>query len=245
MTEPILLICGCQKYKFSLEQAIIRFTNPAYRVIGILGDKNIPTQFDDSILSLQVEDTYEALPKKIHAAFRWIHENFPDTVGIFKTDDDILLENKALFIKTVLENIKIPYWGFKQQILPKQCLINRQILKFENKLLIKPHPAVNFVHGAGYWVSKDLIITVIKSEMNDHYGPEDVYLAAALNKAGHIPKSIPLKFIEIIRPTQCERELCAYSIHTNPNNNGGTHCCYLCKTNKGHGPACQKILFNN
>ena len=64
MTEPILLICGCQKYKSSLENAIIRFTDPAYRVIGILGNKDAPTQLNDSILSLQVEDTYEALPKK-------------------------------------------------------------------------------------------------------------------------------------------------------------------------------------
>lgn len=38
----------------------------------------------------------------------------------------------------------------------------------------------------------------------------------------------------------CQRPECRFIKHTNPANNGGTHCCRRCKDIGGHGPACQK-----
>jgi len=46
---------------------------------------------------------------------------------------------------------------------------------------------------------------------------------------------------------KCDRETCIFLVHTDLNNNGGTHCCFGCKTNGRHGPVCQRkqILENN
>jgi hypothetical protein len=90
-SRPVLLICGCQKYLVSLKAAIKRFANPKYVVIGLIGNPDRPTAFDEKarILYLQVEDTYDALPIKIQAAISWVHKNLPDVPGIFKTDEDI------------------------------------------------------------------------------------------------------------------------------------------------------------
>lgn len=43
--------------------------------------------------------------------------------------------------------------------------------------------------------------------------------------------------------TKCNTLNCNYLVHTNPQNNGGTHCCRLCKTNGTHGPYCEHISF--
>jgi len=36
----------------------------------------------------------------------------------------------------------------------------------------------------------------------------------------------------------CTRKTCKFARHTHVYNNGGTHCCFLCKLNGQHGPAC-------
>jgi len=40
---------------------------------------------------------------------------------------------------------------------------------------------------------------------------------------------------------KCERPDCKYIVHTNKNNNGGSHCCWACKNAQDHGPLCQAI----
>jgi len=44
---------------------------------------------------------------------------------------------------------------------------------------------------------------------------------------------------------KCATSKCKFTCHTNINNNGGAHCCFTCKTNQTHGPACQKQLLPN
>jgi hypothetical protein len=39
---------------------------------------------------------------------------------------------------------------------------------------------------------------------------------------------------------KCNRVECIYKIHSNINNNGGTHCCNACKKNDSHGQLCEK-----
>jgi GR25 family glycosyltransferase involved in LPS biosynthesis len=38
----------------------------------------------------------------------------------------------------------------------------------------------------------------------------------------------------------CKRDGCGFMTHTNIKNNGGTHCCHMCKIGNGHGPACER-----
>jgi hypothetical protein len=244
MTEPILLICGCQKYKSSLEKAIIRFTNPAYRVIGILGDIVNPTQFNGSILSLQVDDTYEALPRKIQAAFRWIDENFSSTAGVFKTDDDIFFDDQGDFVKTILDNTSIPYWGVKQQVLKSGLVRTQQVAKYTNPSEKLHYPGANYIWGHGYWISKS-VLPIITKGVTLTKGPEDVLIGSLLNKAGYVPKEIYIKYREAVRHVKCERTTCSYKIHTNSSNNSGLYCCMMCQLNRNHGPACEKIIYIN
>lgn len=41
--------------------------------------------------------------------------------------------------------------------------------------------------------------------------------------------------------TKCSTQNCVYKIHTNPSNNGGTHCCWSCKNHGNHGPYCERL----
>lgn len=60
---------------------------------------------------------------------------------------------------------------------------------------------------------------------------------------------LPDNFLDIMRsiqpkqPQKCQREGCPFEIHLDRLNNGGTHCCLLCKRNNVHGPICQKKLI--
>jgi hypothetical protein len=44
---------------------------------------------------------------------------------------------------------------------------------------------------------------------------------------------------------KCNNPKCLYKIHTNPFNNGGTHCCWACKYHGNHGPLCEKKIYIN
>jgi len=41
---------------------------------------------------------------------------------------------------------------------------------------------------------------------------------------------------------KCATSKCKFACHTNKANNGGAHCCFACKSNHSHGPACEKKL---
>ena len=42
---------------------------------------------------------------------------------------------------------------------------------------------------------------------------------------------------------KCSRIECSFKRHTDISNNGGTHCCYLCKTAVTHGGFCQQVVY--
>ena len=53
------------------------------------------------------------------------------------------------------------------------------------------------------------------------------------------------RYMPLSSINKCKREGCNFKIHTNPSNNGGTHCCMFCKAGKAdklHGPSCQYKL---
>jgi len=197
--EPIVLILGCQKYKANLLAAIERMKVPSYRVIGLVGTTE-PTSFDGTILSLQVEDSYEYLPRKVHAAFCWVHENFPETVGIFKTDDDIFFKNPNDLAVAMQTHVKIPFWG---TIVARCCEKKVDLCRVEracdNKALRPKHHAAHYCYGHGYWVSKEAIPTVCASTEHRDAFLEDVTMGYVLNKKGWYPKHVPIQYEERAR----------------------------------------------
>lgn len=194
--EPIVLILGCQKYKANLLAAIDRMKLPSYRVIGLVGTTE-PTSFDGTILSLQVEDSYEYLPRKVHAAFCWVHEHFPETVGIFKTDDDIFFRNQNDLATAIRTHAQVPFWGTVVSHCGNGavdlCRIERAC---DDKTLRPRYPAAHYCYGHGYWVSKEAIPTVCASTEHRDAFLEDVTMGYVLNKKGWFPKYVSIPYDE-------------------------------------------------
>lgn len=190
--KPILLICGCRKYEEYLHAAIKRFDHPAWEIIGILGGAE-PTSYDPitRILTLEVNDFYEALPTKLHAAYSWIHENRPGIPGIYKTDDDMLYDVPIL-AKTVLENIAVPYWGIVTEYCGAGPVSMTQIEnRFIDKTLRPTRQAALYCYGWGYWMSAAVLPTIVAAA-NDFKTSliEDVCTGYVLNRAGWKPLRI-------------------------------------------------------
>jgi hypothetical protein len=192
--KPILLICGCTKYKQSLLAAIRRMEQPEYRIIGIIGNPEIETSFDETsqLLTLKIEDTYEALPLKLQAAFAWIYKEFPDSPGVFKTDDDIYFKNYSILANKINKYKDIPYWCIKKDSCTQHLLHRKTIKKrYTKKRLDIYVPRSTYCWGAGYWLSRKSMNYIIKSD-ELHYGPEDVFFGHLLNKHKIIPESIKI-----------------------------------------------------
>jgi hypothetical protein len=194
--EPIVMILGCQKYKDNLMRAIDRMRLPEYRVIGIVGTTE-PTSFDGTILSLHVEDSYEYLPRKVQAGFRWIYTQYPNTSGIFKTDDDIFFNNQSQLSTEILNHQDVPYWG----TIVAYCRnghvdINRVLKSCDDKTLRPTHPNANYCYGHGYWVSREAIPIVCNSTHFEDAFLEDVSMGHVLNNAGFFPKHVHIPYEE-------------------------------------------------
>lgn len=196
--EPIIiLLCGCQKYINSVKNAIIRWTNPNWKVIALIGDPTLDISrynINDNILYLNVNDSYEYLPSKIYAGIEWCYKQWPNLKGIFKTDDDIMFENYNKMVTCILENTHIPYWGLHVDSISGGLVHQTTIERCFNDKSLKDIQYYKTTHcfGAGYWLSNDVIkhITQYKSFF-DNIGLEDTNIGYIINKGGWIPKHIP------------------------------------------------------
>ena len=122
--DYLLIIYTCKK---NLNKALnlynVILTNPinSTQVLIIYGDPNLNTDhvLVNNLLILKVGDNYENLTDKSFKLFNTIIKLFPNIKGIFKCDDDILINCDSLsyFIKKnsghdycgKIANIDIPY----------------------------------------------------------------------------------------------------------------------------------------
>jgi hypothetical protein len=202
--KPVLLICGCKKYEPYLHSAIQRLDIPSWRVIGILGDPTLSEAIynkEKKVLTLPKSDLYEHLPAKIYDAMSWIMHTYPETPGIYKTDEDILYGDINQVAQIVSAKPDIPYWGIKTHIC-EEAPVNmyRISARFENKELRPMHPSAHYCYGLGYWISKAAIKHLLAAkEVYESAALEDVCTGSILNKAGIIPICIPLACMEVDR----------------------------------------------
>jgi hypothetical protein len=200
--KPVLLICGCKKYEPYLHAAIQRFKHDSWTIIGIIGDSyEINYNINTNILSLPVEDTYEALPSKIHAAISWCNTMVPTIPGIFKTDDDIFIDDLELLKKAIFSNITCEYWGLYTEICASaNFTIDRINSRFTNKQLRPTFQSAHYCYGHGYWIGKSAIAAIVsaKDEYIASYS-EDVCTGYVLNKVNIYPIRIPVTYKEIHR----------------------------------------------
>lgn len=207
--KPILLICGCNKYKETLINAIKRFKHINYKIIGILGDPDLPTELinlnigdaelsasDSILLRLKVEDTYEALPFKIQSALAWISENYPKAPGVFKTDDDLFFETVDILAGKIKENKELDYWGVVRDCCGVAQICGGRIASRYTDTNLRPLlQAATYCYGAGYWVSMKSIKAIANSK-KVCYGSEDVMMGSILNESGFYPEWIPIPWRE-------------------------------------------------
>lgn len=197
--RPTLMILGCEKYRATLELAIRQFAHPAWRVVGVVGGSS-ETTFDGSILSVAAPDTYDDLPKKVFHAFEWIARQWPNSIGVFKTDEDILMENVADLATTVLANHRIPYWGLRYDNIKAGTIAKERLDTRFADTTEKTHPAAFYCWGHGYWVSSSAIHCLMRrrKEFYEQY-LEDVCVGSCLNSFDIFPEKIPLNYKEMGR----------------------------------------------
>jgi hypothetical protein len=209
--KPVLLIAGCRKYEEYLHAAIRRMSRSQWTVIGIRGlaigtdgsDQTAVFDASTNILTLPIADTYEALPAKLHAAYKWIYENRPGIPGIFKTDDDMLFDINAL-VNAVQKHKAIPYWGITASIC-KSAPVNtgRIELRFADPTLRPTHQSAIYCFGAGYWMAASTL-SFIAAATADYAASalEDVCTGYVMNRAKIIPVKIILPYKEFPRCQQ-------------------------------------------
>ncbi len=194
------MICGCQKYLPYLKAAMRRFINPDWQVVGLLGDPSLTeARLDGAILTLPVPDTYEGLPAKVHAGFTWLFTKLPKTMGIFKTDDDIVFPDKASLHTQIMSCMSMPYWGLrvgkcKEDAVRAECIATR----FTDKTLQPRHQSAKlYAFGGGYWVGREALpILVAAGNMYRESVLEDVCTGHLLNASGIEPPRLFLPHFE-------------------------------------------------
>lgn len=240
MQEPIVLICSCKKYINTLHKAIERYRSDKYMVIGLIGDLTKHTSYENNILTLQVEDTYEYLPKKITSALYWITKNFPDTPGVFKTDDDIEMLNKVNFTEILLNNKYKDWWGLKAGDPMASLPDKKNIVKYNDLSLIDTQPAGTFFWGAGYWISSICIKSIVNNISNiKTTGSEDRIIGSFLSTKGFFGQQINIEWRESVREENCQKNGCPYKIHSNIELGFGSYCCISCYKKNSHDSDCE------
>lgn len=206
-TRPIFLVTGCQRYRTYVEAAIQRFADPAFRIIGYVGDPTgtlTEPVYDTSsqIVVLPTPDNYETLPTKVHAAFCWAAATFPNSPGIWKTDDDIIYYNKEQLRAVIFELVNEPYWGLQNGAC-RENHVNpaRVYYRFEDTTLRPRHQQAIYCYGHGYWVSRSTLPIVIAAGADFRTSfLEDVCMGYVLNRARILPKrGIVIPYTELQR----------------------------------------------
>jgi hypothetical protein len=203
--RPVLMILGCEKYIKSLELAVERFKSDSYTIVAVTGGGS-ELIYNPPFLILPVSDTYDDLAKKVYSAFEWIYAHFPQTVGVFKTDEDIVLDNMVLFEKVILDNHSLLFWGLKTEKVEGGIVDSGKIdEKFATKEYTRTYPASHYCYGHGYWLSRLALRTILKHKTEyDWQHLEDVCTGSCLNRYGITPVEFPIKYTEADREALLE-----------------------------------------
>jgi hypothetical protein len=204
---PILLVCGCRIHEAYLRAALSRFSPRStedWILVGCVGDPSAQNPVFDEvsrIVTLPVSDTYEDLPKKIHAAFAWVQSQWPDAPGVFKTDDDILLNDPIDLVRALKTHVAEPYWGFiTHKCYAAYVPLARVKGRFIDTSKRPKHQAARYCFGHGYWLSAAAlrIAVAAASDYATSY-LEDVCTGYVMNRAGWEPLRVPVPYREMPR----------------------------------------------
>lgn len=206
-----ILICCCNKYKNQYEKVSkywnkIERDTKIFKIFYIFGDPKIKKneyEFKTKKLILKVDDTYEALPKKICEAIEYINIYFPEIESIFKTDDDIEFEDIEGLLNDIIKLCirRSDYAGLVLDKVKSGIIKENRIKKFTNRNIDQPtYDMSTYCYGAGYYISKKSMnyISMNKNYFYEQY-LEDVSVGHILNKYKIFPVKINSKYKEVKR----------------------------------------------
>jgi len=201
MSEYIFVIYSCQKnLEIANKMHSIYFSNTQLlnyfkmKVLIMYGDVTIGHKFlikDDKYLVLKCEDDYENLCSKSLHLFKAIHCLYPNALGCFKCDDDVIINMNSLiyFLNYFKTNNDIDYTGTR--LIVKEKKNNIVHLKYKQMGTTRTinTPSAIYCGGPMYYLSKPAI-SIVSGVNPDDYTPifyEDLMIGHILNKSKIFP----------------------------------------------------------
>ena len=112
--KGIILILSCQKYKYSrLKEFKLKKSNyNGYQVIYVLGDNRIKKNYilEDDMLTINCEDSYIHLLKKLVLALKYIYQIYDIEEGVLRCGDDLYF-NESKLLKFINQENKDDFIG--------------------------------------------------------------------------------------------------------------------------------------
>ena len=124
---------------------------------------------EKKLITLKCPDDYLNLPQKTHCVLEFVKNNYPNIKGVFKTDDDIVINMKELYL--LLDKYKnVPYWGKRVDINWHRSHYIQKFRKQHAKHLpiFLRYPIImrkcTYCAGGGYYLRNDIIDKVLKEK---------------------------------------------------------------------------------
>ena len=201
MSEYIFVIYSCQKnLEIANKMHSIYFSNTQLlnyfkmKVLIMYGDVTIGHEFmvkDDKYLVLKCEDDYENLCSKSLRLFKAIHCLYPNALGCFKCDDDVIINMNSLiyFLNYFKTNNDIDYTGTRLTVKEKKNNIVHLKYKQMGTTRTINTPSAIYCGGPMYYLSKTAISAVSGVKEDDYVSIfyEDLMIGHILNKSKIFP----------------------------------------------------------
>lgn len=135
--EGIIMVISCQKHKYTrLKEFVVPFNEyNGWKVIYVIGNLFLKKDFElnDNLLTINCEDSYLHILKKVVLSIKYLYEIFNIKQGILRSGDD-LYYNKNNLMQFLDWNEKPDFYGSSFDSVygnnfKKYLLLNREELK--------------------------------------------------------------------------------------------------------------------
>lgn len=202
MQEYVMFILNCKKYFEKRKMQKKTWLNKInFNYFHVIGDPEIEKSYidyDQKIIYTKCEDNYESLPIKTYQSIKLICENFPDLKYIFKTDDDIIIDDG--FFEYVFDTLKnnpdSEYFGYAIDI-HKNKYSEYHIEKVEKESSKKPvlmMKKTTYASGKFYIIKKTMLDKILNFTNVDKYFESNMFEDYAV---GYLIKNLDGNLVRI------------------------------------------------
>jgi hypothetical protein len=178
--EYLFIIYSCQKNLLQAEQVYERVNGKLLNCKVCICYGTAEEKADDKYIALKCSDDYDHLSDKTLLLLQMVLERFPSKKGMFKCDDDIIVN---------LEQLNNLMKGFNVDM---KDYVGRPVIRTEENIKKHPdkHPLLPAIYCAGplYFISKKALecFTIKETILRNYY--EDVMVGYHLNKNDIFPE---------------------------------------------------------